>query len=133
MVLNEVAIRQAAEDGPLPLKPIRRQGKSSEQPCKSPPPARRTYRVEAEPRATPGFHKLAQLFIGMAARADAERASQEMTAIEPGMRPRRQNQTCTGPAGHALRGRGASPVHLRGLPRRSTWSSPNVFQRVVTK
>ena len=34
----------------------------------------RTYRVEAEPRATPDLHKLAQLFIGMAMqRAKRER------------------------------------------------------------
>ncbi len=53
-------------------------------PRKSPPARMRTYRIEAEPRATPDLHKLAQLFIGMAfARADAERASQETPLSSP--------------------------------------------------
>ena len=45
-------------------------------PRKSPPARMRTYRVEAEPRATPDLHKLAQLFIGMAMqRAEHDRAT----------------------------------------------------------
>lgn len=53
-------------------------------PRKSPPARMRTYRVEAEPRATPDLHKLAQLFIGMAfARADAERANQRTPPSNP--------------------------------------------------
>ena len=44
----------------------------------------RTYRIEAEPRATPDLHKLAQLLIGMAfARADAERANQQTPLSSP--------------------------------------------------
>ena len=35
-------------------------------PRKSPPARMRTYRIEAEPRATPDLHKLAQLFVNMA-------------------------------------------------------------------
>ena len=53
-------------------------------PRKSPPARMRTYRIEAEPRATPDLHKLAQLFIGMAfARADAERANQRTPPSNP--------------------------------------------------
>ena len=53
-------------------------------PRKSPPARMRTYRIEAEPRATPDLHKLAQLFIGMAfARADAERANQQTPLSSP--------------------------------------------------
>ena len=53
-------------------------------PHKSPPARMRTYRVEAEPRATPDLHKLAQLFIAMAfARADAERANQQTPPSSP--------------------------------------------------
>ena len=53
-------------------------------PRKSPPARMRTYRVEAEPRATPDLHKLAQLFIGMAfARADADRANQRTPPSNP--------------------------------------------------
>ena len=45
-------------------------------PRKSPPARMRTYRVEAEPRATPDLHKLAQLFIGMArSRAEQDRTT----------------------------------------------------------
>ena len=41
----------------------------------------RTYRVEAEPRATPDLHKLAQLFIGMARqRAEHARHAQDTPA-----------------------------------------------------
>ena len=53
-------------------------------PHKSPPARMRTYRVEAEPRATPDLHKLAQLFIAMAfARADSERANQQTPPSNP--------------------------------------------------
>lgn len=50
---------------------------------KTPPARMRDYRIVAEPRTEPDLHKLAQLFIGMAFGADAERQERQESAAPP--------------------------------------------------
>lgn len=55
------------------------------QPQNSPPERMRDYRIEAELRASPDLHKLAQVFVGMAqARARQEHQSATAQQYPPG-------------------------------------------------